>query len=339
VDTRTKPSEADCSTVPASRAKDAPARVLIMNHHQDPVADAVRALEQQGLQVHETTCLADSQRALEKGRPTLVVLNPLVARTGSLEIEAVEKLQADDDPVPVILLLDDLEALEHAKQLQAVFRDFVVRPCAPRELLARVELALLTKRRFHALTSQARELQDQVSIDFKTGLLSERQLRAVLQREFKRAQRHHQHMSLLLIDVDNFKEVNDGTDYAFGDQVLQSVAEALRGNIREIDFAGRFGGDEFAVLLPNTTPANAVQTAIRIRRRISEAEVRNDRYLRRVTCSIGIDTYDGRTVLSPDELVRRANKALQEAKRRGKNQVWLSSEKVTDEGQPPSAFA
>ena len=86
----------------------------------------------------------------------------------------------------------------------------------------------------------------------------------ILDLEWKRAQRHQNPLSLLLLDVDNFKSVNDTTEYAFGDEVLQRVADALKANIRETDFAARFGGDEFCVLLPQTSPAEAVQTALRI---------------------------------------------------------------------------
>ena len=143
--------------------------------------------------------------------------------------------------------------------------------------------------------------------------------------QWKRAQRHQNPLSLLLIDVDNFKGVNDTTEYAFGDEVLRRVADALKGNVRETDFAARFGGDEFCVLLPQTSPAEAVQTALRIRKRISGMSVSSGSYERQVTVSIGVDSYDGRKASSVDQLRRNANRALQEAKRRGKNQVWLYS--------------
>ena len=130
-------------------------------------------------------------------------------------------------------------------------------------------------------------------------------------------------LSLLLIDVDDFKSINDSTEYAFGDVVLRHVAESLRRNIRETDYAARFGGDEFVLLLPHTSSAEAVQTAVRIKKRIAETTVQARGYAQRVTISIGIDTFDGRSDTDPAELRARANKALHQAKRRGKNQVWL----------------
>ena len=105
--------------------------------------------------------------------------------------------------------------------------------------------------------------------------------------------------------------------------MLRRVADALKNNVRETDFAARFGGDEFCVLLPQTSPAEAVQTALRIRTRIAGLSVQKGSWQRQVTVSIGVDSYDGRAPSSVDQLRRNANRALLEAKRRGKNQVWL----------------
>lgn len=105
--------------------------------------------------------------------------------------------------------------------------------------------------------------------------------------------------------------------------MLRKVGETLRNTVRETDFAARIGGDEFCVLLPQTTPREAVQTAMRIRQRIAETVIHRGPYSRQVTVSIGIDAHDARSSGSPEMLRSRANHALKEAKRRGKNQVWL----------------
>lgn len=305
--------------------------VVVMNHNRDALADLVAALKGAGFQVQEADSLAHSCRLLGQIRPDVVVLNPLVLCAGGVELELLESLQQEDDAVPVILLIDDLQALADARQMRIPFRDFVLRPHAPQECVHRVELALLTRRKFRSLQHRARFLEGQVSVDFKTGLISELYFKRILGLEFKRAQRHQNPLSLLLVDVDNFKGVNDSTDYAFGDEVLKQVAGALKANIRETDFAARYGGDEFCVLLPQTTPAEAVQTALRIRQRIATMVVQRDGFQRQVTVSIGIDCFDGRSASSVELLRRNANRSLQEAKRRGKNQVWLYSGREADE--------
>ena len=303
--------------------------ILVMNHNRDDLSELNAALARSGYEVHVGDSLAQSHRMVSQARPDLVVLNPLVLCAGGVELELLEGLQGEhgEDVVPVLLLVDDLKALAEARQAKLPFRDFVLKPCSPAECLQRVEFALQTRSRIHGLQQRARQLESQVSIDFKTGLTSEFHMKRILGLEWKRAQRHQNPLSLLLIDVDNFKAVNDTTEYAFGDEVLRRVAEALHGTVRETDFAARFGGDEFCVLLPQTSPAEAVQTALRIRQRIAGTVMQSGNYQRQVTVSIGVDSYDGRSASSIDHLRRNANRALQEAKRRGKNQVWLYSGK------------
>ena len=311
--------------------------VLIMNHHRDSLDALLVGVREAGLRVSETTSLSDTYRYLERARPSVLVVNPLVLRAGGLEMEIVEALQRDDDPIPAILLLENERQLEQARRLALPFRDFLIKPHSAAECVHRIELALQSKHTHLALVKKVHDLESQVSIDPKTGLLSERYLRRVMQIEFKRSQRHQTPMSLLLVDIDNFKSINDTTEYAFGDEVLRAVAECLRAGTRETDFAARFGGDEFVLLLPQTTPAEAVQTAIRIRKLIGSLLINNGTYSSKVTISVGIDTYDGRAPTGPEDLRRRANKALQEAKRRGKNQVWLYSDLASDPQPPPTA--
>ncbi|MHC4079676.1 MAG: GGDEF domain-containing protein, partial [Planctomycetota bacterium] len=267
----------------------------------------------------------ETHRVLARQRPDLVVLNPLVMQPASTEMELLEELQRDDDPVPVIVLVENLESFHAANSSRIPIRDFMAKPHSPDELIPRVQLALLHRTKHLSLHQRTQELEGQVSIDFKTSLISERHFKSILTMEFKRSQRHNNALSLLLVDVDNFKTINDNTDYSFGDEVLIQVAKALKNTIRATDYAARFGGDEFVLLLPHTTPAEAVQTAIRVRKAVSGLVVESRGYDTRVTVSIGIGTFDGRASGSPEELRRNANKALQEAKRRGKNQVWLYS--------------
>lgn len=296
-----------------------------MNHNRDPLSELCAALSSHGYRVEMADSLAQSHRLVAEHRPDLVVLNPLVLCPGGVELELLEGLQREDDPVPVVLIVDDLQVLADAHQMRIPFRDFVLKPLTTAECVHRVELALRTRTAIRGLQARAQRLESQVSVDFKTGLVSEFSIRRILALEWKRAQRHQNPLSLMLIDVDNFKGVNDSTEYAFGDEVLRRVAEALKANVRETDFAARFGGDEFCVLLPQTSPGEAVQTALRIRQRISGMLIQSGNYQRQVTVSIGVDSYDGRSATTIDALRRNANRALQEAKRRGKNQVWLFS--------------
>ena len=304
--------------------------VVVCNHGRDDLQELVELLQKRGMDVRPSHSLAETRRLLREVRPAVVVLNPLTLVTGGIELELVESLQRDDDPIPVVLVVDDLQMLGDAHRWQLPIRDFVRKPMSSSETLHRVELALAHRRRHSMLVMRQRHLEGQISVDFKTGLLSEQYFSRILILEWKRARRHQDALSLLFLDVDDFKTVNDSTEYTFGDEVLRKVGETLRNTVRETDFAARIGGDEFCVLLPQTTPREAVQTAMRIRQRIAETVIVRGPYSRQVTVSIGIDAHDARSAGSPELLRSRANHALKEAKRRGKNQVWLYAGHATN---------
>jgi GGDEF domain-containing protein len=215
--------------------------VLVMNHGRAPLGELVALLTAAGYAVQVGETLAQSHRLAAASRPDVVLLHPLVLCEGSVELEFAESLQTPDDPVPVIVLVPDHAALAEVRRLALPIRDFVRMPARADECASRIGLALETRANVRDLHGRASMLERQVSIDFKTGLTSERQMRTLIEREWKRAQRHQNPLSLLLIDIDDFKGVNDATDYAFGDEVLRRVADGLKGTVRETDFAARFG--------------------------------------------------------------------------------------------------
>jgi two-component system cell cycle response regulator len=314
---------------------DGPTRVLVLNHRREPLQPIVQALRRAGLRATEARSLGESQRALDEAQPHVLILNPVVLKTGGVELSLAEQQQSVRQPVPVVLLVDSLQALEATQELKVPIRDFVLKPSSPDEVVHRVEAVLRTRAELSRLIARTRELEDQAATDQKTGLFTDRYFRQILHVEFKRALRHGTPLSMLWIDIDDFKSINDTTNYEFGDEVLRYVATALRNGIRETDYAARFGGDEFTLLLPHTTPAEAVQTAIRIRRKIAGQIVQAHGFSRTVTLSIGIDTYAGRTESNPDELRARANKALHVAKRNGKDQVWLFDQDSAERNDEP----
>ncbi|HLJ59492.1 MAG TPA: diguanylate cyclase [bacterium] len=155
--------------------------------------------------------------------------------------------------------------------------------------------------------------------DGLTGLANHRALFQALEREIARTRRTGDPLTLILIEVDKFKQINDRLGHLAGDAIVQSVADILRANSREMDLASRFGGDEFVLLLPNTTKTAAVQIAERVRQRIEEIPVAGSRPLR-VTASVGLAAApdDGGTASA---LVQAADQAMYEAKRSGGNRI------------------
>jgi diguanylate cyclase (GGDEF)-like protein len=169
-----------------------------------------------------------------------------------------------------------------------------------------------------------RVVERQAVTDSLTGLANRRQFYEVLGREYERAQRFGQAVSLILLDIDDFKLINDSRGHLAGDAVLHSVAATLAEVIREIDLAARYGGEEFAVLLPQTGPEGAANLAERLRSEIAARSIRfGTEEITGVTASFGVaagPVHDQTQI----DLIASADAALYQAKREGKNHVTVS---------------
>src|SRR5690606_4643759 len=132
-----------------------PPSVLLLNHHQDDFAELAQALTGLGYQVHETRSLADSQRLLERLRPTVVVLNPLVPNAAGVEVDLVTALQNEHDPVPVLFLVEDPRVFPQVQRDAVPLADFALKPTRIDELRQRVERAVAMRQSFAALTARA----------------------------------------------------------------------------------------------------------------------------------------------------------------------------------------
>ncbi len=149
-----------------------------------------------------------------------------------------------------------------------------------------------------------------------TGLANRRLMDVVLDESFAKAKRFNKTLSIMLLDVDHFKDYNDTQGHTAGDKMLVAIANILQEEVREIDLVVRYGGEEFLILLPNTNPSSANEIAERIRQVISAKTV--------VTVSLGISSCNGN--IKQEELIKLADNALYRAKEHGRNRVEVSSE-------------
>jgi diguanylate cyclase (GGDEF)-like protein/PAS domain S-box-containing protein len=167
------------------------------------------------------------------------------------------------------------------------------------------------------------ELHRLAVTDSLTGLFNRRHFFELAESEFKRTRRHRQPLSILMIDLDHFKRINDTYGHTIGDRVLQQVTRECKHALREIDVIGRYGGEEFVVLLPQTDQYEAMQAAERLRQRIEDARLTvNDSYVY-ITISLGVAQYEEMDV-NIEALLDRADQALYAAKQGGGNlsKIW-----------------
>jgi len=166
------------------------------------------------------------------------------------------------------------------------------------------------------------EIYRLATVDSLTSLLNKRTVTRALAEELTKRLRYPGALSILLIDIDDFKSLNDTHGHLLGDRALQAIGEILRRNLRKPDRAGRFGGDEFLVILPETGPEGAATLAERLRTDLERATAAEVGLPGRVTGSIGVATYpaDGDTC---ESLLEHVDVAVYRAKARGKNRVEL----------------
>jgi diguanylate cyclase (GGDEF)-like protein len=172
----------------------------------------------------------------------------------------------------------------------------------------------------NSLEEQNRRLVEMSIKDGLTEVYNHRYLRDALNTELQRAERYNTPFSCLMIDIDYFKVVNDTYGHLFGDYVLHNMAKILKNISRQIDIVGRYGGEEFMILLPNTDMEHAVEMANKILTSVREHHFSQVGRHCQITVSIGISEY-GESVIKDNDLIEQADSALYQAKKQGRNQI------------------
>jgi diguanylate cyclase (GGDEF)-like protein len=199
--------------------------------------------------------------------------------------------------------------------------DYVTKPFALDELVARVRAGVRIVRLQKALLESNRKLEELSLTDELTSLRNRRAFEKEFATAFSQAQRHGRPLSLAIVDIDHFKTMNDRHGHAAGDLVLRAVAQILEANTRDADIVARVGGEEFAVLLPDTPIFDAVSVAEKLRAAIATSIVTISGVDHHVTVSIGVACTLHSRIFDPQELYRAADAALYRAKEHGRNRV------------------
>lgn len=164
-------------------------------------------------------------------------------------------------------------------------------------------------------------LKEQVRTDALTGLYNFRFFSDALPLEMERASRSFQPLSLIILDIDHFKSFNDRWGHELGNRALSHIAQLVALTVRKLDFACRFGGEEFVILLPNTDLRQALNVAERLREIIAATPLVNEQELITITASLGVDEYRGNHSDSPEGFIERVDAWLYQAKHAGRNCV------------------
>lgn len=174
------------------------------------------------------------------------------------------------------------------------------------------------------LRQRNRELEDMAITCPLTGIYNRRYFDYRYSEEMRRARRYEHGIGLAMVDIDNFKEINDTHGHLVGDEVLRQTAQALKGAIRNSDILARIGGDEFAAILPEAPPSGALAVGLRMRMRVQNTRLNTSIGPLKVTVSVGIVSLDPPNEIVSDEVFfKRADEALYQAKDQGRNRAVL----------------
>ncbi len=237
-------------------------------------------------------------------------------------VELCRRLRGRSEQVPytyTILLTAKSEKQEMLEAMDAGADDFLAKPFDPPELKARLLVGKRIVELQQKLVTANGALHHAASHDFLTSLWNRAAIMAFLQREVARSSREGAALGVILADVDHFKKVNDEMGHETGDYVLQEVAKRFTASLREYDGVGRYGGEEFLLVIPGCDLANTVRRANVIRELIANTPIRTPLRTTCVTVSMGVAVVEPST--TAELLMRRADAALYQAKRNGRNRV------------------
>jgi two-component system, cell cycle response regulator len=250
--------------------------------------------------------------------PDLVLLDWLLP--GLDGIDVLRRIRKFNQGTYVYTLM--LTAKTHKKDriaaMEAGADDFLAKPIDPTDLRSRI---MVGKR----ILELQQSLRFAATHDFLTNLLNRSEVLAALEREIARGGREHKPMSIILADIDHFKLVNDTLGHAAGDEVLKEVTRRLKLDLRPYDFVGRYGGEEFLILLPGCNLENGARRADTIRSLVCKDPIQTPFGTTSVTLSMGLTATSACRGRSVSEFLHEADLSLYEAKKKGRNRVEVFS--------------
>lgn len=307
--------------------------LLIVDDTPENIAVLFNFLSGHGFKILVAENGEDALENAQDERPDLILLDVIMPGIDGFETCRRLKSNPPTQEIPVIFITALSDTLDKVKAFKLGAVDYITKPFQQEEVLARVNTHLTIRKLQNELQAQKEalekanlELQRLATLDSLTQIANRRCLDEYLRREWRRAVREQTPLSLILCDIDYFKNYNDSYGHQAGDDCLQQVAEALSRTVkRTSDLVARYGGEEFTVILPNTPVEGAMQIAGLIQQNLQTLKiVHPDSVVNEyITLSIGVTSTVPSPQDTPEKLINMADNALYEAKREGRNRIIL----------------
>ncbi|MCB2114232.1 MAG: PleD family two-component system response regulator [Parvularculaceae bacterium] len=307
----------------AEQPDDEKARIFLIDDQEDH-AERIRSLL---CEKHDVSVEIEPDVALTRAKSgdfDLFIVNMSIEKLDPLRLCSTIRSYEETRLTPILAVVRQGDTRKLVRALDIGVNDYLSRPVDRNELVARVATQLRRKYYVDQLRSSFEASLEMAVTDQLTGLYNRRYLASHLTGMFDRAYWTGRPLSLMILDIDHFKSINDTHGHDIGDKVIQAIAERIKISIRGIDLACRYGGEEFLVAMPDTDREFASVVAERLRQQVASEKVTlnagRDEVC--VTVSIGISsTEDGLKDDTAQRLIKRADEALYEAKNNGRNRV------------------
>lgn len=306
-----------------------PIKILIVE--DDPISGRIleHHIKKWG---YETTLVHDGEEAwqiFENNPPEMALLDWMIPGVNGLELCHRLRLKTnskESDYIYIILLTARDERSDLIQGLNSGADDYVTKPFDLWELKARLNAG-------RRIIELQRMLKKQATYDWLTGLLNRRSILDQAEKEYLRARRENKPLGLILIDIDDFKKINDTFGHLAGDAILAEVGHRLQRKIRGYDKIGRYGGDEILVVVPGCNPSELATIADRLRSSVQEEPITFNNQSLTITISAGGVSNDNNSSFSITELIIFCDHALYQAKKQGRNRTFIIESIILGKGE------
>lgn len=300
-------------------------RVLIIDDDDEFLTMIKLLLSLNNFEVDTANSGMEGLSKIENSNYDIVLLDVMMPHMSGFEV--LKKIRRNEKLIdlPIIMLTAKSEKEDVLEGISIGANDYITKPFETEILIAKMKGFIKIKELQEEIKQKNIILETLAITDGLTGAYNHRYFYKRLNEEFDRAKRYGTPLSVIMIDIDFFKKINDVYGHLVGDSVLIDLSKLLKQNIRKHDIFARYGGEEFAIILPHTNFEGANKEAERLRRAVENHKFNHINTEGEITISLGFATYPDINVDKPEDLVKLADSALYEAKNSGRNNVKFYS--------------
>lgn len=291
-------------------------KILVVDDNRLNIRLLTEILQDENYDVSSVNNSLEVMEAAHKFKPDIILLDIMMPGIDGFAVCKLLKNDFDLKDIPVIMVTAKTDGTDVKMALELGAFDYIKKPVDEDEVVARVQSALRLK-------EYQDKLKEMAMKDGLTGLYNHSLLIELFRKEFSKQQRNHNPLSFVMIDIDHFKKINDTHGHMAGDIVLKELSVILTNSVRLSDIVGRYGGEEFGIVLPEIGHRDSYLLCERIRYNVENTKFTSQNNPIDITVSIGICHKEPVDIISCSEMIKNADDALYTAKNKGRNRIEI----------------